>query len=171
MKKLIKILFLGDNGVGKSYICKKLTGTLSPGSGYQRTNGIDIHYKTINHGIYEYYIQLWDTVSDSNIGPDTLRRLYSNIDCLVLVYDISSLSSFNKMKDTLDEYYEVTNTKEEDIPILVIGNKGNDERQVSREIAKSWACSLDTMSDYIEISAMDDNIDYILTSILFMINF
>ena len=67
------------------------------------------------------------------------RTYYKKADCILLVYDITSLKSFNACKN----YYikQILNTCKEDIKVILLGNKTDLEqkREVTQEMGSNLA--------------------------------
>jgi GTPase SAR1 family protein len=75
-------------------------------------------------------------------------------DGYILVYDITSNSSF---EDLTDKFYDqlVKNNEDKDLPIVLVGNKCDleDNREVSEEEGKSQAEKMGNLCSYMEVSA------------------
>lgn len=120
-----KIIFLGDQSVGKSSIIEKyikdrfeegLNVTLHP---TQPTVGIDFHIKNVTRNGRQFRIQLWDTA-----GQERFRSLIPNYmkdaNCAVMVYDVTKKSSIDNLK-VWNEMFEEHQTP--DALKVFVGNK------------------------------------------------
>lgn len=152
-KQLLKIIILGDSGVGKTslmnqYVAKKFD------SRYKATIGADFSTKDIvdpqtNDTVT---LQLWDTA-----GQERFQSLgsafYRGADACVLVFDITSQESFAHLTSWMEEFAIQAGKK----PYVLIGNKSDLDarRQVTGKTAKQWA--MDEGVEYFETSAKDNN--------------
>ncbi|CAH6722736.1 GTP-binding protein Ypt6p [[Candida] jaroonii] len=129
--KKYKIVFLGDQGVGKtSLITRFMYDTFD--DQYQATIGIDFLSKTMyledNKTIR---LQLWDTAGQErfrSLIPSYIRD--SNV--AIICYDITSKKSFENLEKWINE---VKLERGEDVIIVIVGNKSdlNNKRQVKFE--------------------------------------
>jgi len=91
----IKIILLGDTGVGKSKICSVYFNNEKYSN--EATIGIDFNFKNIMINNTEYRIHIWDTA-----GQERFRSIVSSyfrdLDSTIIIFDINNLSSFNNIK-------------------------------------------------------------------------
>jgi Ras-related protein Rab-6A len=127
--KKYKLVFLGDQSVGKSCIISRYVyDSFDPNS--NPTIGVDFVVKSVYSGDNTYKIHFWDTA-----GQERFQSLIPSYikDCQVaiLVYDITSRKSF----ENLNKWYNsILNERGDDIIIGILANKvdlGN--REVSTE--------------------------------------
>ena len=89
-----KVVFLGDQGVGKTSIVSSFTRGALDSTEYQATIGIDFMSKTMYLEDRAIRLQLWDTA-----GQERFRTLIPgyirDCDVAVVVYDITSTLSFD----------------------------------------------------------------------------
>ncbi|ODV63248.1 Rab family GTPase YPT6 [Ascoidea rubescens DSM 1968] len=137
--KKYKIVFLGEQGVGKtSLITRFMYDTFD--SQYAATIGIDFLSKTMYLDDKTIRLQLWDTAGQErfrSLIPSYIRD--SNV--AVVVYDISLKSSF----DSIDKWVEdVKLERGPNVLITIVGNKNDlvDKRQVSQDEAEQKAKKL-----------------------------
>jgi Ras-related protein Rab-7A len=85
-------------------------------------------------------LNIWDTSGDPKmVGMG--RQIYKESDCLVLVYDISSRSSFEALETYWDNYLQYAQPYEpDDFPVILVGNKSDlsDRRAVPLEEVMEW---------------------------------
>ena len=131
-----KVVMLGSTTVGKSSIVTKLTrGTFSEATA--STIGAAFLSKTINIGDQEVKMQIWDTG-----GSERYRAMapmyFQNAQAAIIVYDITSSSSFSDVDVWLKELRE---KGPQDIIIGLAGNKCDlqDQRTVKTEEASRYA--------------------------------
>ena len=121
--KKFRIVFLGDQGVGKTSIIERYSTdrfdeNYNVGNWLaQSTVGIDFNVKDINKNGMLYRLQMWDTA-----GQERYRSLIptylKNAHCVVFVFDISRSKS---LEDLLDWYKLFTDNQE--APGIVVANK------------------------------------------------
>lgn len=143
-----KIVFLGDESVGKtSIISRFMYDTFD--INYKVTIGIDFVSKTMYLSDRVVRLQLWDTA-----GQERFRSLIPSYirdsSCAVIVYDICSRASF---MNTIQWIEDVRNERGNDVIIMLVGNKydNNDKRVITEQEANNKAKEHNVM--YIETSA------------------
>ena len=125
--KKYKVVFVGDQAVGKSsLIAKYVYDTFDQGS--SPTIGVDFMVKSIYSGGQTYKIHFWDTA-----GQERFKSLIPSYikDChiAILVYDITNKESF---QNVVTWHENIKQQRGEDIILGLIGNKLDLEgRQVS----------------------------------------
>ncbi|ODQ83124.1 hypothetical protein BABINDRAFT_159577 [Babjeviella inositovora NRRL Y-12698] len=130
MLRKYKIVFLGDQGVGKtSLITRFMYDTFE--DQYAATIGIDFLSKTMYLDDKTVRLQLWDTAGQErfrSLIPSYIRDSH----VAVIVYDITSQKSFEMVEKWIDD---VKVERGEDVIIVIVGNKSDliDKRQVSQE--------------------------------------
>ncbi|KAJ0960006.1 hypothetical protein J5N97_001583 [Dioscorea zingiberensis] len=161
-RTLLKVIVLGDSGVGKTslmnqYVHKKFSQQ------YKATIGADFVTKEIQIEDRLVTLQIWDTA-----GQERFQSLgvafYRGADCCILVYDVNVRKSF----DTLDNWHEeflnqASPTDPKTFPFILLGNKvdidGGNSRVVSAKKAMEWCASKGNFP-YFETSAKEDyNVD------------
>ncbi|KCV68446.1 hypothetical protein H696_04740 [Fonticula alba] len=98
-------------------------------------------------------MQLWDTA-----GQERFQSLgtafYRGADACVLVFDLSTFSSFDNLKKWHADFITRADIQRpNDFPFIVIGNKMDCDRSVPRTTAEAWAKSINAV--YVECSARD----------------
>lgn len=150
----LKVIVLGDSGVGKTSILNRFVRQEFSQS-YRATVGADFLFKELTIDNKELSLQLWDTA-----GQERFQALgnafYRGTDCCLLVYDITSLDSFENIKSWKQEFLERSGNENSNFPIILLGNKCDclNERKVSKEKAKEWASENKLLFD--EVSAKED---------------
>lgn len=145
----LKILIIGESGVGKSSLLLRFANdTFDPE--ISATIGVDFKVKEIdNHG-NKIKLAIWDTA-----GQERFRTLtpsyYRGGQGAILVYDVTSRESFQKIEDWITELE--TYSTNPDIKKILVGNKCDmeGERMVSRDEGKNFARRHQMM--FIEASA------------------
>eukprot|EP00041_Stephanoeca_diplocostata_P010683 m.170074 g.170074 ORF g.170074 m.170074 type:complete len:215 (+) comp18257_c1_seq1:332-976(+) len=153
-KILLKVLLLGDSGVGKTslmsrYVNEKFTNH------YKATIGADFLTKDVAVGGHIVTMQIWDTA-----GQERFRSLgvtfFRGTDCCILTFDITNGTSFKSLEAWRDTFLEQSGTENQDhFPFVVIGNKVDlENREVLQQQAQDWCQALDN-TPYFETSARD----------------
>jgi small GTP-binding protein len=129
-ERTIKVLLIGDSGVGKSSLLLSFTtGTFD--ENISATIGIDFKVKKVEvvdsdtGAKATVNLQLWDTA-----GQERFRTLtssyYRGAQAVVLVYDVNEPQSFHGLKKWLDEansYCRRDEVESSNVVFLLIGNK------------------------------------------------
>ena len=131
-----KLIFLGDQGVGKSCILNRfMNDTFN--EEYQATIGLDFQSKNYQIGGQDIHLLLYDTAGQEKFR--SLIPMYTrDAQIVILVYDISSKESFDHIPDWLNE---LSNVKMEDVIFALAGNKNDleNQRQVTTEEGEKFA--------------------------------
>lgn len=147
----VKVVLLGDTGVGKSsLVLRFVTNNFKPYS--ESTIGASFMSKVINHGGKQVKFQIWDTAGQEkyhSLAP----MYYRGAAAAVVVYDITKPQTFVTLKNWVEE---LRSQGPKDIAIAIVGNKADleDRREVDRVTAESYARDLNAL--YVETSAKAD---------------
>ncbi|EPS42487.1 hypothetical protein H072_3574 [Dactylellina haptotyla CBS 200.50] len=155
-KVLLKVIILGDSGVGKTslmnqYVNKKFSAS------YKATIGADFLTKEVLVDDRLVTMQIWDTA-----GQERFQSLgvafYRGADCCVLVYDVNNQKSFETLDSWRDEFLIQASPRDADsFPFVVIGNKidvGDNKRLVPQKRAMAFCQSKGNLP-YFETSAKE----------------
>ncbi|KAJ0960550.1 hypothetical protein J5N97_001589 [Dioscorea zingiberensis] len=170
-RTLLKVIVLGDSGVGKTslmnqYVHKKFSQQ------YKATIGADFVTKEIQIEDRLVTLQIWDTA-----GQERFQSLgvafYRGADCCILVYDVNVISHLTHLTTGMENfsirnslctdsfgYYalhsmelQASPTDPKTFPFILLGNK------VSAKKAMEWCASKGNFP-YFETSAKEDyNVD------------
>ena len=144
-----KVVLLGETGVGKTSIITRFFN----GSFEERlmsTNGASYINKNMVFPEYENKVvnfEIWDTA-----GQEQYRALnkifYKDASICILVYDITSLNSFNSLIDYW--YKEILNTAPKNIILGLAANKSDldDKEIVKEDIAREFAKEINAIFMY-----------------------
>ena len=131
-----KLIFLGDQSVGKSCILNRfLNDTFI--EDYQATIGLDFQSKNVQIDNQDIHLLLYDTAGQEKFR--SLIPMYTrDANIILLVYDISNKDSFTNLSLWLKD---LTNVNMEEVIICIVGNKIdlNDKRAVNTEEGKKFA--------------------------------
>ncbi|KAI0213166.1 Ras-related protein rab7 [Lamellibrachia satsuma] len=153
-KVLLKVIILGDSGVGKTslmnqYVNKKFSNQ------YKATIGADFLTKEVMVDDRLVTMQIWDTA-----GQERFQSLgvafYRGADCCVLVFDVTMPNTFKTLDSWRDEFLIQASPRDpENFPFVVIGNKIDlENRAVSTKRAQQWCHSKGDIP-YFETSAKE----------------
>ncbi len=117
--KRAKILVVGDGGVGKTSICKRLAQS-SFDSKYTPTIGSDYFSGQIQIGKETLKMCLWDCSGHPEF-VEVRNEFYKEANGLLLVYDITSKKSFDGLEMWIREAAKFKG--ETEIPVWICGNK------------------------------------------------
>ena len=131
-----KLIFIGNEMVGKSCILQRFLKDNFVEQ-YGPTIGLDFNSKDEIIDNQKVHFLIYDTA-----GQDRFRSLIlmytSDVNIIILVYDITSKDSFLGLKDWL-KY--LTNIKKDEVIFVVVGNKKelDDKREVKSEEGEKFA--------------------------------
>jgi len=121
-KVLLKVIILGDSGVGKTslmnqFVSKKFTPQ------YKASIGADFLTKEMTVDDRLVTMQIWDTA-----GQERFQSLgvafYRGADCCVLVFDVNVAKTFENLDCWREEFLIQAGPKDpENFPFVVLGNK------------------------------------------------
>ncbi|XP_016433458.1 ras-related protein Rab7 isoform X2 [Nicotiana tabacum] len=162
LRSLIKVIVLGDCGVGKTslvnqYVFKKFRQQ------YKATIGADFATKELEIGERVATLQIWDTA-----GQERFHSLgvafYRGADCCILVYDVNVPKSFETLQRWHEEFIKQADlTEPEKFPFVLIGNKvdleGGSIETVSEKKAKEWCDSRGNIHYFMTSAKEDYNVD------------
>lgn len=133
---LVKIILVGDSGVGKTNILSRFARNLfNPSS--KATIGVEFATKTLEIDGKIVKAQIWDTAGQERYRAIT-NNYYKGTKGALMMYDITSSISFESIPRWLNELRDNTDI---DLPIILIGNKCDleDQRSVSTNEAMQYA--------------------------------
>ena len=147
--KTFNILTIGESGVGKTCILRRFVENKFL-KNHLATIGIDFKTKTLNINNQEIKLKIWDTAGEERFRNIT-TQYYKGADGIVLIYDVTDDASFEKIRDWMEQI--LSNTKREDIGLVLLGNKCDMEpRSVTEEQGIKMAEELKV--SYFETSAL-----------------
>lgn len=181
-KVLLKIIILGDSGVGKTslmnqYVNKKFSNQ------YKATIGADFLTKEVMVDDKLVTLQIWDTGTHAMMrtsmsllltsihsfrdvfvipaGQERFQSLgvafYRGADACVLVFDVNVAKTFENLHSWREEFLVQAGPRDpENFPFIVLGNKIDLEssRVVSQKRAQAW-CQSKGNIPYFETSAKE----------------
>lgn len=115
---LVKILLLGDAGVGKTTFCNKLnTGDFT--LNYNSTIGVDFFTKYVDIGCKTFKLQIWDTAGQERF-KSIVTSYYRNTSLAIIMIDLNNQNSIKSINKWLTD---INNYCKKDVKIIIIGNK------------------------------------------------
>ncbi|KAJ0967239.1 hypothetical protein J5N97_024156 [Dioscorea zingiberensis] len=115
----LKILLIGDSGVGKSSLIRSFTSNYV--ENLPTTIGVDFEIKFLTVAGKKLKLTIWDTA-----GQERFRTLpgsyYRGAQGIILVYDVTRRESFTNLADIWAKEIELYSTSKDCIKVLV-GNK------------------------------------------------
>ncbi|KAH3903088.1 probable Ras-related protein SEC4 [Saccharomycodes ludwigii] len=155
---ILKILLIGDSGVGKSCLLIRFVDDKFNPS-FITTIGIDFKIKTIDINGKKIKLQLWDTAGQERFRTIT-TAYYRGAMGIILVYDVGDERTFTNIRECW--YNTVTANASSDCQLMLVANKCDDdvERVVTTEQGETLAKELGM--PFIEASAKNNkNVDEI----------
>lgn len=151
-RRLLKVVLIGDSGVGKTAIVHQFVHSRFLAS-YKATIGADFLAKELNIDDEAVTLQLWDTA-----GMERFQSLgvafYRGADVCILVYDVTNPSSFAALDSWLDKFASQAQPANlGSFPFVVMGNKVDLERRVDRSDVDYWLTAKEVV--HFDTSAKD----------------
>ncbi|KAM8714907.1 hypothetical protein ACLKA7_002025 [Drosophila subpalustris] len=151
--KLLKVIILGDGGVGKSALLTRFVSNRYDENNFH-TIGVEFMNRDITVDGEKYTLQIWDTA-----GQERFRALrtpfYRGSDICLLCYALDDRDSLRGLKSWRNEFINYADVKADRFPFIVVGNKNDireQKRQVSREDVQQW-CMEQSIASHIETSS------------------
>eukprot|EP01135_Chromosphaera_perkinsii_P007998 Nk52_evm70s1073 gene=Nk52_evmTU70s1073 len=115
---LIKLLLIGDSGVGKSCLLLRFSeDSFTPS--FITTIGIDFKVRTIELDGKRIKLQIWDTAGQERFRTIT-TAYYRGAMGILLVYDVTDEKSFNNIRNWIRN---IEQHASENVNRVLIGNK------------------------------------------------
>jgi Ras-related protein Rab-7A len=154
---VLKIIILGDSGVGKTSLLKMYVNRQFS-LHYASTIGADFLTKTITYKNRMVVLQIWDTAGQEkffSLGT----AFYRGADACIFVYDVTNQESFNHLDMWRDDFITKSLIEPDDLflPLMVVANKidiPDSERRVDKQKAIQYTRSNNLL--YEEVSAKEN---------------
>ncbi|KAJ1199264.1 hypothetical protein NDU88_003102 [Pleurodeles waltl] len=156
---LLKVILLGDGGVGKSSLMNRYVTNKFDSQAFH-TIGVEFLNRDLEVDGRFVTLQIWDTAGQERFK--SLRTpFYRGADCCLLTFSVDDRQSFENLGNWRKEFIFYADVKDPDhFPFVVLGNKvDKSEREVTTEVAQAW-CIENGNYPYLETSAKDaTNVD------------
>lgn len=166
-RRKLKLLLLGDSGVGKSSLLRIMSGDKFSES-MLATAGVDFKIRNIQIEDYDVALQVWDTAGQERFHRIT-ATYYKGADGIILVYDVNDRNGFDNVGYWMNNIQQYANQ----LPaMLLVGNKIDlPHRAVSQDEGK--ATSDEYSCRFLETSAktsmnVEDALMTVATDALFL---
>ncbi|GLT89842.1 hypothetical protein SLE2022_078060 [Rubroshorea leprosula] len=159
---LTKLLLIGDSGVGKTCLTLRFSGEPFQTS-FLSTIGIDYKTKIIELDGKRIKLQIWDTAGQERFLSLT-RNYYAGARGILLVYDVTDESSFNNIRQWMEDI-EVNGP--DDVNKILVGNKADkDESKRAVSTSRGQALADEYGIKFFETSAKTNfNVEQVFFSI------
>ncbi|KAL9266124.1 Ras-related protein [Drosera capensis] len=159
---LIKLLLIGDSGVGKSCLLLRFSdGSFT--TSFITTIGIDFKIRTIELDGKRIKLQIWDTAGQERFRTIT-TAYYRGAMGILLVYDVTDESSFNNIRNWIRN---IEQHASDNVNKILVGNKADmDESKRAVPTAKGQALADEYGIKFFETSAKTNlNVEEVFFSI------
>lgn len=130
---LIKLLLIGDSGVGKSCLLLRFSDD-SFTTSFITTIGIDFKIRTIELDGKRIKLQIWDTAGQERFRTIT-TAYYRGAMGILLVYDVTDESSFNNIRNWIRN---IEQHASDNVNKILVGNKADMDE--SKRVSCSSLC-------------------------------
>ncbi|KAI8042005.1 ras-related protein Rab-9B [Drosophila gunungcola] len=151
--KLLKVVILGDGGVGKSALLTRFVSNRYEENNFH-TIGVEFMNKDIVVDGERFTLQIWDTA-----GQERFRALrtpfYRGSDICLLCYALDDRDSLKGLTLWRNEFLNYADVDQDKFPFIVVGNKNDlpaQKRQVNFEVVQQW-CAEQKIACHIETSS------------------
>ena len=152
---LVKILMVGESGVGKTCLIKRFTKNEFSLT-HLSTIAIDFKMKVLTVESTRLKLQIWDTAGQERFNTLT-AGFFKGSDGIVVTYAVTERKSYENVNKWMNQ---IQSLAPKEVIIVLVGNKTDmeDEREVTMEEGKAMAEKYDAV--FFESSAKTgDNVD------------
>ncbi|XP_010267265.1 PREDICTED: ras-related protein RABE1c-like [Nelumbo nucifera] len=159
---LIKLLLIGDSGVGKSCLLLRFSDD-SFTTSFITTIGIDFKIRTIELDGKRIKLQIWDTAGQERFRTIT-TAYYRGAMGILLVYDVTDESSFNNIRNWIRN---IEQHASDNVNKILVGNKADmDESKRAVPTSRGQALADEYGIKFFETSAKTNfNVEQVFFSI------
>lgn len=145
---LIKLLLIGDSGVGKSCLLLRFSDDSFTPS-FITTIGIDFKIKTIDLDGKRIKLQIWDTAGQERFRTIT-TAYYRGAMGILLVYDVTDDQSFQNIRNWIRN---IEQHAADNVNKILVGNKADMESEKDVDYARGQALATEYDIKFFETSA------------------
>jgi Ras-related protein Rab-7A len=149
---MLKLLLLGDAGVGKTSLLNQFVNREFTAQ-YKATIGSDFSSKQLDVDGKFVTLQIWDTAGQErfqSLGP----MFYRGTDCCILIYDVTRSTSFESITKWRNEFStQLGLTNADDFAFLLLGNKSDLSGKVVQASAAREYAEMNGGMLFYEVSA------------------
>ena len=163
----ISLITLGESMVGKTSLISKYIEDIFEDS-LVTTIGFDFKLKTIIKNNKIIQLKIWDTAGQERFNS-IQKQYYKNIDGILLIFDLTDLSTFNNLNQWFDK---IERESPKNCSIVLVGNKCDkkDMIKINKDDASNFANEKFGIK-YFETSAktgfnVNEIFDYLVDEIL-----
>eukprot|EP00271_Cylindrocystis_brebissonii_P008807 TRINITY_DN23303_c0_g1_i1.p1 TRINITY_DN23303_c0_g1~~TRINITY_DN23303_c0_g1_i1.p1 ORF type:complete len:214 (-),score=27.42 TRINITY_DN23303_c0_g1_i1:71-712(-) len=157
----LKLLLIGDSSVGKSSLLLRFAED-SFSTTFISTIGVDFKTRTVELDGEQTKLSIWDTAGQERFRTIT-AAYYRGANGIVLVYDVTSESSFNSIRSWISNIKEHAN---ENVCKILVGNKCDMDDKRVITAAQGQALAKEFGISFFETSAKADiNVEQAFQSI------
>jgi len=149
--KPVKIVMIGDSGVGKSALTYRFTEENFDGS-FISTIGVDMMLKKIDLNGEQVKICIWDTAGQERYQTIT-PSYYRGAHGIMMVYDVTSESSFSNLKRWMRSIEEHAPSH---VHVVLVGNKCDLDLKRKVEFERGHALADEYGMKFFEVSAKEN---------------
>ena len=152
----IKVILIGDSGVGKTNILNRLVNNTFNDK-HEPSLSLEYNNHSIKINSYIIRMQIWDTVGQEKYNS-IISNYYKSAEVAVFVYSINDAKSYNSIQEWYKELINEKNDENNNVKKILLGNKLDleKERQVEFNMAKTFAND-NGFEVFAEITCKNDN--------------
>jgi small GTP-binding protein len=147
---IFKIVIAGDTNTGKTAFCDVIQG-----NGFKQktipTIGIEFFSTMFSVDGQIIKTQMWDVSGDVKFRS-ILTPYFKSTCGIMLFYDVSEINSFHHLIDWINKFIK----KDNKLPVIIIGNKTDKSRKISRSYAEGFAEEKDYYYEEMSVKNYDN---------------
>jgi small GTP-binding protein len=135
----IKVILIGDSGVGKTNILSRLVNNKFEEK-HNPSLSLEYNNHTIKINNFVIRMQIWDTAGQEKLNS-IISNYYRSAEVAVFVYSINNKNSYISIQEWFKELINENNEEDNNVKKVLLGNKLDLEknREVEYKAAKTFA--------------------------------
>jgi small GTP-binding protein len=117
MSNSVKVIFIGDSGVGKTSLMNALLGN-TINTAHLPTTGPEFRPLKLEVNGHQLFLEMWDTAGQESYRAIT-RMFFRNADIVILCYSVGSRDSFRN----IEVWKEMMSDEADNAIIILVGAK------------------------------------------------